>query len=241
MGHFCIHRLLAAIEKLADSYPISSSDSTQLILKYTFAIVIVDLQPAPPFSSQNLSFLLGNNFNFRRVEAADVMLDVSSGATVSITLPGVLFTSQYLSNNTRIVYRCFLNSRPFLRRREYVTRQGLQYNRVGGVTVTAHTVNGSILPELREPVRLKFLKNPVSKHMKYQELFEILNCDCLFHVFLPYIRHFTTALTQNVHAGTSHWMKNTEDGPLRIVPWWRRPEKRRFVNATTLETLLSPW
>jgi len=132
-GHFCPHRLLAAMEKLADSYPISSSDSRQQILKYTFAIVIVRLQPAPPLSGQNISFVLGNSFEFRGIQAENVTFDLSTGATASITLPGVLFTGQYLSNNTRIVYRCFLNSRPFLRRREYITREGLQYNRVGSV------------------------------------------------------------------------------------------------------------
>jgi len=152
--------LLAAIEKLADSYPISSSDSPQQVLKYTFAIVIIRLQPAPPFSGQNISFVLGNSFDFRGIQDANVTFGPSNGATASITLPGVLFTGQYLSNNTRIVYRCFLNSRPFLRRREYITREGLQYNRVGSVAVTARTVNGSIPSELREPVLLKFLKNP---------------------------------------------------------------------------------
>jgi len=174
-GHFCHHRLLAAIEKLADSYPISSSDSRRQILKYTFAIVIIRLQPAPPFSGQNISF------DFRGIQAANVTFGLSNGATASITLPDVLFTSQYLSNNTRIVYRCFLNSRPFLRRREYITREGLQYNRVGSVAVTAHTVNGSIPSELREPVRLKFLKNPVS--IRNADVHKV--CDALCHIFCP--------------------------------------------------------
>ena len=180
-GHFCPHRLLAAIEKLADSYPISSSDFIQRVLKYTFAIVIVRLQPAPPFSGQNISFVLGDNFDFRGIQVSDVTFGLSTGATASITLPGVLFTSQYLSNNTRIVYRCFLNSRPFLRRREYITREGLQYNRVGSVAVTAHTVNGFIPSELREPVQLKFLKNPVS--IQNADVHKV--CDALCHISCP--------------------------------------------------------
>jgi len=183
-GHFCPHRLLAAIEKLADSYPISSSDPIQQILKYTYAIVIIRLQPAPPFSGQNISFVLGNSFDFRGIQVSDVTFGLSNGATASITLSGVLFADQYLSNNTRIVYRCFLNSRPFLRRREYITREGLQYNRVGSVAVTVRTVNGSIPSELREPVRLKFLKNPVSStNCRCTVVHKV--CDALCHIFCP--------------------------------------------------------
>lgn len=60
-----------------------------------------------------------------------------------------------------------------------------------------------------------------------------------FQIFL--YRLFITVPTPSVLTGTSHWMKDTEDGPLRAVLWWRKPGKRLFVNVAILEILLLPW
>jgi len=54
-------------------------------------------------------------------------------------------------------------------------------------------------------------------------------------------RLFITVPTPSVLTGTSHWMKDMEDGPLRAVLWWRKPGKRLFADVTTWESLLSPW
>ena len=110
------------------------------------------------FSGQTVCVLLGNSFNFQGIQRANIALEADSEATASITLPGMLFSGTDLNRNIRIAYFIYLSDGLFLTRTSYPERP---YTRVGSILLGANVGN---IPQsdLQQPVRLKFLKNPVS-------------------------------------------------------------------------------
>lgn len=161
-AHTCIllqSRLLAAIAELGSGYPIANRDAPTVILKNSFAVVIERVNLSS-LSDQTLSAMFGSNF--KRIEYANFSLEQSSAATAAITLPAVLFMRLTVTNEGRIVYRCFPNDTLFLSRREYVRQTSLTYQRLGSVVISAHVPNVLNASNLDEPVQLTFVKNPVS-------------------------------------------------------------------------------
>ena len=111
-------------------------------------------------ASQNLSIILGNSFNFQGIEESNIITEVSNNATASVSAPESLFAGLPPDTQAKIVYAIFLDSQLFLRRRIYIQHHGFTYNRIGSLVLSTYVAN---VTTLRQPVQLRFLKNPVSE------------------------------------------------------------------------------
>ena len=147
------------IEFLANNYPVLRNDTLTLILRNTFAVVIRIINTGYP-ASQNLSIILGNSFNFHGIEESNIIQEISNNATASVSTPESLFAGLSPDTQAKIVYTIFLDSQLFLRRRIYIQHHGFTYNRIGSLVLSTYVAN---VTTLRQPVQLRFLKNPVSE------------------------------------------------------------------------------
>lgn len=153
--------MLAALNRLADGYPLPNDDSTRIILQDTFAIVITQVNVSS-FTGQALSALLGSSFDFRGISRENIAFTAAADATASISLPETLFDGLALSE-AKLVYGIFLTSGLFLRREEYLQQNDLVNNTLGSIVIAAHIAGGIRISSLEQPVELMFLKDPVSQ------------------------------------------------------------------------------
>ena len=150
---------MAAIELLANNYPVLRNDTLTPILRNTFAVVIRIINTNYP-ASQNLSIILGNSFNFQGIEESNITAEISNNATASVSTPESLIAGLPPDTQAKIVYTFFLDNQLFLRRRIYIQHHGFTYNRIGSLVLSTYVAN---VTTLRQPVQLRFLKNPVSE------------------------------------------------------------------------------
>ena len=149
---------MAAMDRLADSYPVTGG--RQLVVKDEYIIIIYDSLPAQSFPGQSVFVDIGAEFAVDAFQPSHVKLDSYTGSpTASISLPPTLLNEAGLSgDNHRVVFYFFLNDGLFVRRDSFIAAPN---NRLGGLAVAAHIAGGVKVADLEKSVNMSFAINPV--------------------------------------------------------------------------------
>ena len=156
-SHTHTHRLLVAIDELADSYPVTNE--TFVLTKNNFALAIYPEVDTFGFPGEGFSADLGNMFTFNGTR---VLLEASDDATASISLPATLLDGLNTRLTPKLVFSLFLSEGLFVRRREYLQNSNLSAIRLGSIVIASHIAGGVSVSGLQDPVQTTFLTNPVS-------------------------------------------------------------------------------
>ena len=155
-----IFRMMAALERLSDSYPVTQNP--QVIIKDMYTIIIYDSLSPQTFTGQVVFADIGAEFMNDTFQASNILFNSFDGVpTASIGLPRSLLSGH--SGDHRIVFNFFLNNSFFIRRDSYIIANNLQYDKLGGLAVAAHIAGGVKVTNLSDPVNMTFAINPVSK------------------------------------------------------------------------------
>ena len=159
---YTFYRLLDAVNSVAQDIPIPENSSMPVVItQNTFAVSVQALDPND-FEGLTFSASLGDQFHTDNEKIDPDMLSFDdaqqSTPTASIALPKNTFKEAGLMNSTRIVQSVYLTDSLFLRRND-------SQRVVGSIVIAAGVANGVRVQGLTNPpVKLTFLKNPVSMH-----------------------------------------------------------------------------
>ena len=150
--------LRESLEEVTESIPIPENESKVVLTRKSFAVAVeeVDLDS---FLGLTFSADVTNGFDDAnsQLDTNSLSFSETDDALASLSLPSSLFDSFNPSkNNTRITQSVFLTDSLFLRREN-------NFSVVGGLILGASVV-GTTRTELDAPIRLNFVKNPVSVH-----------------------------------------------------------------------------
>ena len=150
------HSLRESIEEVTESIPIPENETKVVLTRESFAVAVQEVEPEQ-FAGLTFSADVANGFDDTnsQLDTNSLSFSETDDAIASLSLPTSLFDSFNASkNNTRITQSVFLTDSLFLRREN-------NFSVVGGIILAASVV-GSTIIELDPPIRLSFLKNPVS-------------------------------------------------------------------------------
>ena len=150
---------MAAMDRLADSFPVTSSP--QLIVKDMYVVIVYDSLSAQSFPGQSVFVDIGDEFAVDAFQSSHVKFDTYTGVpTASVSLPPTLLSDAgQTGDHHRIVCYFFLNDGLFVQRDSFLTN-----NQLGGLAVAAHIAGGVKVVDLQKQksVNMSFTINPVS-------------------------------------------------------------------------------
>ena len=158
--YFFFSRMMAALDRLSDSFPVTQTP--QLIVKDMYVIIIYDSLSPQTFNGQAVFANIGAEFTTDAFQESHISFNSFDGVpSASIDVPRALLNGR--TGDHRIIFNFFLNNGFFVRRDSYITANNLQYNKLGGLAVAAHIAGGVKVTDLSDPVSMTFTINPVSK------------------------------------------------------------------------------
>lgn len=153
---------MAAIDRLSDTFPVTSSP--HMIINDMFVVIIYDYLSAQNFPGQAVFADIGSDFEAQVFQASHIKLGSYAGSpSASISLPpSILREAEPTGDYHRIVFNFFLNDSLFIQRDTFTAERGLDNLRLGGLAVAAHIAGGAGVSDLMNPINMIFTINPVS-------------------------------------------------------------------------------
>ena len=139
---------------MTESIPIPVNETQVVSTRELFAVAVQEVEP-DHFAGLTFSAIVTNGFDGTNSQLHSLLFFKNDDAIGSLSLPSTLFDNFDASkNNTRLTESVFLTDSLFLQRENNLSV-------VGGIILAASVVETRVT-ELNPPIKLSFVRNPVS-------------------------------------------------------------------------------